>query len=353
MLKHLSKSPPKCYDTHVFSFAIRPARNIMNSILVSLKQKLSAIDELILDKNDVVYFDYPLHLNVGDLLIYAGTEQFFKDYQIQIKLRRALQAFDLQEAKKYIGKNTTILCHGGGNFGDLYPLIQKMREDIVQEFPANRIILLPQTAHYSNNEAMKKSATLFSQHQDLHLFSRDIKTFEMMQAHFSDKVYLSPDMAHQLYGTLPKKAQHTSLGKTLYFLRKDIEKSHIETEIQASLSSLENVKDWDDILLPSDIKFELWCSRFSKLANKFKLSFVKNKINDLWYQHSLAVIQRCQDIFLSYDEVITSRLHGHIFSCLLGLPNQVCDNSYGKNSGYYHQWTSGIDYTKLYNSNEK
>lgn len=320
----------------------------MNSVLVSLKQKLSTINELILDKNDVVYFDYPLHLNVGDLLIYAGTEQFFKDYQIQIKLRRALQAFDLNEAKKHIGKNTVILCHGGGNFGDLYPLIQKMREDIVQAFPHNRIILLPQTAHYSCDEAMKKSAMLFAQHSDLHLFSRDIKTFEMMKAYFSSYVYLSPDMAHQLYGSLPKKSQLTSSGKILYFLRKDIEKSHIEAEIQSTLSNLENVKDWEDILLPSDIKFELWCSRFSKLANKLNLGFLKNKINELWYQHALNVIARCQDIFLSYDEIITSRLHGHIFSCLLGLPNQVCDNSYGKNSGYYRQWTSEIDYTRLY-----
>lgn len=325
----------------------------MNSVLLSLKQKLNTINELILDKNDVVYFDYPLHLNVGDLLIYAGTEQFFKDYQIQIKLRRALQAFDLMEAKKFIGKNTTILCHGGGNFGDLYPLIQKMREDIVQAFPNNRIILLPQTAHYSCDDAMKKSAALFSQHQDLHLFSRDSKTFDMMKSYFSPNTYLSPDMAHQLYGVLPQKTSVHSGDKKLYFLRKDIEKSHIEAEIQATLPSLENVKDWEDILLPSDIKFELWCSRFSKLANKFKLGFVKNKINDLWYQHALAVISRCQDIFLSYDEIITSRLHGHIFSCLLGLPNQVCDNSYGKNSGYYHQWTSEIDYTKLYNSDEK
>ena len=55
---------------------------------------------MIIDKQDVVYFDYPLHLNVGDLLIYAGTEQFFKDYDIRIRLRRSLQAFDIDEAKK-------------------------------------------------------------------------------------------------------------------------------------------------------------------------------------------------------------------------------------------------------------
>ena len=207
--------------------------------------------------------------------------------------------------------------------------------------------MLPQTAHFSNEAAMKKSASIFSQHKDLHLFSRDTNTFEMMKAHFSPNVALSPDMAHQLYGTLPQK-EKTSGNNTLYFLRKDIEKSHIESEIQAKLSDLNNVKDWDDLLLPSDMKFELWCSRFSVLANKFNLGFVKDKINDMWYRHSMDVITRCQNIFLNYDNIITSRLHGHIFACLLGIPNEVCDNSYGKNSGYYNQWTKDISFAKLY-----
>ncbi|MCK3658981.1 polysaccharide pyruvyl transferase [Pasteurellaceae bacterium Pebbles2] len=322
----------------------------MNDVLISLKQKLQQIESLIIDKNDVVYFDYPLHLNVGDLLIYAGTEQFFKDYQINIRLRRAWQAFNINEAKKYIKPNTTILCHGGGNFGNLYPAIQKMREDIVQTFPNNRVILLPQTAHFSDEQAMLKSAKLFSMHPDLHLFSRDIKTFELMHAHFSKNTYLSPDMAHQLYGILPQKdlSEQSAVKKVLYFLRKDIEKSHIESEIQSGLSNQDSVKDWGDILLAKDMKFELWLSRLSKVANILNLAFVKNKINDIWYEYSLNVIKRCQDVFMSYDEIITSRLHGHIFSCLLGLPNQVCDNSYGKNSGYYQQWTKEIDYTKLY-----
>ena len=322
-------------------------RDAMNSVLLALKQQLKQIEEKIIDKNDVLYFDYPLHQNVGDLLIYAGTEQFFKDYQINIRLRRCLQAFNLEEVRKFVHPNTTILCHGGGNFGDLYPSIQKMREDLVQAFPNNRIILLPQTAHFSNETAMQKSASLFSQHKDLHLFSRDTNTFEMMKAHFSPNVALSPDMAHQLYGTLAQK-EETSGKNTLYFLRKDIEKSHIESEIQATLSDLNNVKDWDDLLLPSDMKFELWCSRFSVLANKFNLGFAKDKINDVWYRHSMDVITRCQNIFLNYDNIITSRLHGHIFACLLGIPNEVCDNSYGKNSGYYNQWTKDISFAKLY-----
>ena len=115
----------------------------MNQLLIDLKNKLNPIVELIKDKNDVFYFDYPLHLNVGDLLIYHGTEQFFKDHHINVTLKRCEYDLDLEEVKAKITPNTTILLHGGGNFGDLYPQHQKIREEIVTNFPNNRIIVLP------------------------------------------------------------------------------------------------------------------------------------------------------------------------------------------------------------------
>lgn len=323
----------------------------MNNTMLELKQQLKHIADLISDKNDVLYFDYPMHLNVGDLLIYAGTEQFFSDYQINVRLRRCLQDFSLQEAKKYITPNTTLICHGGGNFGDLYPMIQKLREDIVKSFPNNRIIVMPQTAYFSNEAAMKQSSAIFKSHKDCHLFARDIATYHLMRENFSQNTMLSPDMAHQLYGKLATKVGRShsqSAENVLYFLRKDIEKSHLEQQIRATLSADSAIKDWDDILTEKDHQFELWMSRFASLANKFGFHFIKNFINKMWYKRSLEIIERVRKIFISYDLIVTSRLHGHIFSCLLEVPNKVCDNAYGKNLGYYEQWTKQIEFTQPY-----
>ncbi len=319
----------------------------MDKILISLKQELGKIVELI-NKEDAFYFDYPMHLNVGDLLIYAGTEAFFKEYKINIRLRRCLQTFDINEVKKNITKNTTIICHGGGNLGDLYPLLQKLREELVINFPNNRIILLPQTGYFSNQDEMKKSAAIFSAHKDCHLFARDLPTLELLK-NFSDKVILCPDMAHQLYGEFPLKNKVESLEKNkLYFLRKDIEASQLEKNIESTLSASAVVKDWDDIVTSNDIMYARIYSKLARISNISHLSIFKDKINDLWYKHTLNIIERARNEFMKYDLVVTSRLHGHIFSCLLGIPNQVCDNSYGKNLGYYNQWTKDIDYAEKY-----
>ena len=319
----------------------------MDKILISLKQELGKIVELI-NKEDAFYFDYPMHLNVGDLLIYAGTEAFFKEYNINIRLRRCLQTFDINEIKKNITKNTTIICHGGGNLGDLYPLLQKLREELVINFPNNRIILLPQTGYFSNQDEMKKSAAIFSAHKDCHLFARDLPTLELLK-NFSDKVILCPDMAHQLYGEFPLKNKVESLEKNkLYFLRKDIEASQLEKNIESTLLASAVVKDWDDIVTSNDIMYARIYSKLARISNISHLSIFKDKINDLWYKHTLNIIERARNEFMKYDLVVTSRLHGHIFSCLLGIPNQVCDNSYGKNLGYYNQWTKDIDYAEKY-----
>ena len=316
----------------------------MNQLLIDLKNKLNPIVELIKDKNDVFYFDYPLHSNVGDLLIYHGTEQFFKDHHINVTLKRCEYDLDLEEVKAKITPNTTILLHGGGNFGDLYPQHQKIREEMVTHFPNNRIIVLPQTAYFKHEENLQKSAALFRNHSDCHLLARDERTANLF-AKFSDHVYLSPDMAHQLYGTMETKQGKT--GKKLYFLRKDIEASDVEKNILTQIPINSTVKDWDDILSKTDDIVLAFSWRMNKIANKFNLDCLKNLSHQFWYTYTHKIVKRVARVFLDNDNVITTRLHGHIFSCLLEIPNVVCDNSYGKNSSYAKLWTQNLNFVEL------
>lgn len=316
----------------------------MNSTLTSLKQQLASIADLIKDKNDVFYFDYPLHLNVGDLLIYHGTEQFFKDHHINVTLKRSEFDLDINEVKQKVTLNTTILLHGGGNFGDLYPQHQKIREAMVQHFPNNRIIVLPQTLYFKDQENLEKSAALFNQHKDCHLLARDERSEQNFQQ-FSPNVRLSPDMAHQLYGTLPTKQGNTK--QQLYFLRKDIEASEVEKNILATLPANSNIKDWEDILSRLDSIVLALSWRLSKFANQQNWGWLKNIFHRFWFAYTKRIVKRVASVFLQNDQVTTTRLHGHIFSCLLEIPNRVCDNAYRKNSGYANLWTKDINFVEI------
>lgn len=312
-----------------------------------LKKQLLMIIEHIEDKQDVIYIDYPLHHNVGDLLIYHGALSFFHDNNVKIKCQRSVHDFSVAEIKKIVTPKTTLICHGGGNFGDIYPVHERLRELIISSFPENRVIILPQTSHFSNDSELVKSVGIFRMHKKLSMFARDaqtLKTFKLL----TDNSYLMPDMAHHLYGKLtlstkPKK-------ELLYFLRTDSEVNKSQTK----LSIPENTRaiDWDDFLTAKDKMRRGIIERIIRIGNKTKSKLIKDFASYLWYKHSQLLINKSANYFSSYENVITSRMHGHILACLVNVNSQLIDNSYGKNSGYFDQWTHKVNGAQLYREDE-
>ncbi|MBV4365403.1 polysaccharide pyruvyl transferase family protein [Erwinia sp. BNK-24-b] len=311
--------------------------------MIDLKNQLNAIVAEIKDKNDVIYLDYPFHHNVGDLLIYAGTLQFFRDNNIKVKLCRSEKDFDLAEIRKKLTPNTTILCHGGGNFGDIYFVHQNLREQVVKNFRQNKVIIMPQTAHFSDEKRLAESAAIFRQHPDVVIYSRDTRSFELFKR-FTDKVYMMPDMAHQLYGSL--KINNSKKDDTLYFLRVDCEASADQSAY--GLPQETKTFDWVDLITEADQKKIHFLSRVAKVGKKLNSSLIKNYADKAWRDHTFEMANRNAHLFSGYKEVVTSRMHGHILSCLVDTNNMLIDNSYGKNSGYYAQWTQNIDHARLY-----
>ncbi|WP_173676649.1 polysaccharide pyruvyl transferase family protein, partial [Escherichia coli] len=83
-----------------------------------------------------------MYSNVGDLLIYFGTEAFIKEYNLNVIYRAGMNV-DLKKLKDV----DVILFQGGGNFGGLYSHHQQLREKITLKLPNKKIICLPQTLH--------------------------------------------------------------------------------------------------------------------------------------------------------------------------------------------------------------
>lgn len=316
----------------------------MSHEMIDLKNQLDQILEFIVDKEDVILVDYPLHYNVGDLLIFLGELQYLE--QKKIKLKHCLSTFnsDISFLKKNITSKTTILCHGGGNFGDLYPIHQNLREKIVENFPNNRIIILPQTAYFDDERQQEKSRDIFNHHNNVVMFARDENTLSIFKD-FSDQSYLMPDMAHALYGTLLKSAEQKNCK--LYFLRKDIEKIEIPSSVEIQAKNADCL-DWEDLINSDDYKYLYYLNRMIQMNQKYINSKVVNKIiAKLWIRKCTQLTNKFSQLFSSYECVITSRLHGHILSCLLDVPSVILDNSYGKNSNYYHLWTQKLPIAEL------
>ncbi|HVI41812.1 MAG TPA: polysaccharide pyruvyl transferase family protein, partial [Anaerovoracaceae bacterium] len=230
---------------------------------------------------------------------------------------------------------------GGGNFGDLYPWHQSFREHIVKQFPDNKIVILPQTIHFSDNARADESAKIFQNHKNLHICVRDEKSYKFAADFLSDNVYLLPDMAHWLYGSPPfKPATLSSARDTLWLIRGDKEQPHASSVPGLPVHGKDFQGDWDDLQGFSAPFLEQWSSKFHRVAGMAPIRVVRPW--KMYLPMVRSIIEANVNFFSKYERIVTSRLHGHILGALLDKEVVLIDNSYGKNSGYYECWTKAL-----------
>ena len=307
------------------------------ALMAALPARHGTIAELIGDR-PFHYVDLPVHGNIGDLLIMHGTLAFFKQHGLVPRVSAPALAYTPQ----WIAPNDAIVFHGGGNFGDLYSAygMQALREHIAASRPQNRIIVMPQSLHFSSAEERQRSAQMFRRHPDVHLCVRDHASYRIA-LEFTDHVYLMPDMAHQLY---PVAAAHMANAGTLRISRMDDEKNG-----NGDLAGLEIAltTDWPLLVGDGEQRIESF-RRALRRMHRLGMGWGANKLlSGLWANYSGRLIESAVTLFSAHDRIVTDRLHGHILACLMDKPNIVLDNSYGKNSGYVGAWTAASELVSL------
>lgn len=307
-------------------------------LLSILKLELNSILNLFDQKSRIFYIDYPVYTNVGDLLINLGTEKFFLEHNIKIYQRYSI--LDIPSATNLkVDDNTTFLCQGGGNFGDLYVKHQNLREWITENFPQARIICLPQSLHYSSHDAQCKSLEKFAKHPNCHILVRDQESLDLLHT-FNVSASMMPDMAHQLWGDFDSIPSSKS-GIDMYFLRQDKEAAILPEELNPL--SISNAVDWDSITSIKNKIFVGIVYYFLLICGRF---FPQNLNVSIWYFVRNLLIRDALKYFSGYGTIYTNRLHAMILGLLLGHDIIVFDNSYGKLGRYIESWLSSSVRTK-------
>lgn len=308
----------------------------MNAVMDALKQRLTGITAHLPPERPLVYLDYPVHLNFGDILIMRGTERFFADHGYRVIERAGCMNFTAS-ARRAVPPDAVIVLHGGGNFGDLYPVHQRFREAVVREFAQHPIVLLPQTVHFQSAQAMRTSAAIFRQHRNVLLMVRDQRSLALVDGLFSPQVLLMPDMAHQLWeeggaGATAALAEAAATAGRVDLRRADLEATAPK---QATGDDGRATVDWLDFV-------PVWQRRvFGLILRLHRLEAATDArlgACHAWYDYCERLQRRMQALFEPYAEVRTNRLHGMIFAALLGKKVTFNDNSYGKLGQYAGQW---------------
>lgn len=299
-----------------------------------LKNKLAEITSLLPTGAPVAYLDYPVHENFGDLLIFLGTRSFLRDYGYDIEISKSRYFLP-----KKISSDAVVLLHGGGNFGDLYPLHQNFREGAIARFRNHRVIILPQTIHFQQETRLERSRQVFESHPDLHLIVRDSHSFELAKQYFpSCNLQMLPDMAHHLWpGPSNKEKQDEKNGQPIFLMRDDREIGPTYAELDGYAGQF---RDWADCYTAREtrqLKLGIFLHRVD--------AKIKSVLPVTAWWHGLCdrLYRRLSQDFSGPEPLITSRMHGAIFGTLLGKTVGLLDNSYGKNRRYYDTWADDLD----------
>ena len=156
-----------------------------------LEKLLSTLCSII--RSDYVLLDVCLITNVGDLLIW----QAFDDIKRYIP-HKCLYTFGIETyITPKISPKTTLVFMGGGNFGDLWERHSIFRHKVLNDFPNNPVVQLPQSVWWENQDKMIDDINCFANHKaDVHICLRDRASYDIIKNKYVNvNTYLLPDLA--------------------------------------------------------------------------------------------------------------------------------------------------------------
>ncbi|MEO8576519.1 MAG: polysaccharide pyruvyl transferase family protein [Gemmatimonadales bacterium] len=269
--------------------------------------------------------------NPGDNAIYLGQLACLKSLSIAPpRVVPDYRTYDRRALGRAIGDGI-ILLTGGGSFGDLWPIGQAYREDVLRAFPDTPVIQLPQSMYFERRDALDRARAAVESHRNVILLWRDERSLELARREFNVPNELCPDMAFCL-GTIDRS--RAPARPIVWISRKDRERVWDAPEDAPGLT------DWPDdratplrrinyCLMGATVRFpstDVW----RRLLMRSYVPLARQRLG------------RGLDMLSEGKLVITDRLHGHILAMLMQIPTILIDNSYGKLSSFYDTWMRDV-----------
>ncbi|WP_051671498.1 polysaccharide pyruvyl transferase family protein [Oribacterium sp. P6A1] len=258
-----------------------------------------------------ILFNSPDYGNLGDQAIAYSERVFFsrlfpdKEF-IEISCTQYIK--ECLQIKKAVRNDDVILLTGGGYMGSIWLWLEDMVINILEQFPDNRVVIMPQTIFFEDDQFGHSERYMFEEavirHGNVHIFARDVSTYEYLKkSSIDDSCFeLANDMAMAL--DIKSNALEKNQGKVLICLRKD------EESVNYDRTKL--IEEIEKIFGNETVEFS------TVVEENVFLDDRERYLSDLWSQMSKAEL------------IITDRLHASIFSCLLSIPCFALSNSTGK-----------------------
>jgi exopolysaccharide biosynthesis predicted pyruvyltransferase EpsI len=318
---------------------------------------LQALEAVVPRGAPVAVIDAPNQRNVGDSLIWVGELAYLESLDLDVRYVADMWTYDADALRRSLPADGVVLLHGGGNFGDLWPGHQNLRERAARELPDYRLVQLPQSIYFRSQERAALANSSLGRHPDFHVLVRDSLSVERMKQQLPDLTFsYCPDMA---LGWDPsrRRAQPRKSTDVVVLARADLEATSglaLAAEGWADAGRVA-ITDWAPRGIQA-VRWQWWrrISRlyliYAKLRKRVRL-LPAGRV-DASFGHVISMIARvnirgAEDLYRSTSYVVVDRLHAHVLGVLLGVPHTALDNSYGKVSSIFNDY-SGVFSTAHY-----
>jgi exopolysaccharide biosynthesis predicted pyruvyltransferase EpsI len=326
-----------------FAWATR-APTSHEELIATLRERVDhTLRPLLARTHAVALVDFPNHSNVGDSAIWLGELAYLRSLgSVSIRYTCDIKSYS-RDALAPRARNGVILLSGGGNLGDLWTGSQQLRERVISDFRDTPIIQLPQSIHFENRVALLRAKEVFESHPRFTLLVRDRSSLALAGNEFRSPSHLCPDMAFCL-GPLERPCSHTK--DVVWLLRTD--KESASGSRSALPAAIERV-DWLAEPTTRVSRLARVLDRQVKRHPRF-LSKLNRAQSRVWEQLARQRLTRGCRLLAAGRTVITDRLHGHILSVLLGIPQLLLDNNTGKVRSFYDTWTRSLPFVRWCNT---
>ncbi|WP_085317268.1 polysaccharide pyruvyl transferase family protein [Derxia lacustris] len=295
-------------------------------------QLLERVRSLLQGAREVVLLDYPNNSNVGDSLIWLGALALVRRLGLKVRYYSDCRNADMARLSELArDRRLAFLLNGGGNFGSLWVHHQHFRLDIFEAFPDNIIIQLPVSTHFDDpaGALAQRTREVLARRPNVQLLVRDRPSADEFRSRFGIEAWLVPDLAFML-GPLPRlPAQCPRIA----LLRSDKER---RADQSLAVGADVPVVDW----LDEDREERLWQRTIHLMGGVVRAFDGDHQLLGWLYERlSRARLRRGIALLSRGETVLTDRLHAHVLSVLLGIPNSIGDNSTGKVRALYDAWT--------------
>ena len=308
----------------------------------ALRGELEAtLSGLIAEGTEIAYVNFPNMGNLGDTAIYSGARRSLDRIGANVVLAVEPRAYRRGIVRRAVGERGTIVIHGGANFGDLYKKQpqQTARRKLLRDFPKARVIQLPQTIYFERPEGSQRFIGLCREHAGFTILARDRVSVERAAA-LGLETTRAPDLAFGL-GTIERP--HPPAAPVTWILREDVERTAAPGSVDASARDWPTGKEQRSGATGTRLRADLALLRGLDRVRERAPARLRLPIARLAASRYGSVAGRrvgiALDMVAEGEVLVTNRFHGHVLACLMGIPNVLLDNSYGKNRGLFETWT--------------